>query len=71
MLTHDASIQTIDESKARFESARRVEFNFRDYWGYNVAAYRLGVMLGIDMIPPSVQRLYRSRERRSRGGSTT
>ena len=59
-MTHDASIQTIDESKARYETARRLEFNFRDYWGYNVAAYRLGVMLGMDMIPPSVLRQYRS-----------
>ena len=59
-LMHDASIQTIDESKARFETARRLEFNFRDYWGYNVAAYRLGVMLGMDMIPPSVLRTFRS-----------
>ena len=57
---HDASIQTVDESKARYETARRLEFNFRDYWGYNVAAYRLGVMLGMDMIPPSVLRAYRS-----------
>ena len=39
----------------------RVEFNFRDYWGYNVAAYRLGVLLGLDMIPPSVARFHRSR----------
>jgi hypothetical protein len=58
-LTHDASIQTIDESRARYETARRLEFNFRDYWGYNVAAYRLGVMLGMDMIPPSVMRQFR------------
>src|SRR5918993_1510017 len=53
---HDVSVQTVDESLARFESARRVEFNFRDYWGYNVAAYRLGVLLGLDNIPPSVAR---------------
>jgi hypothetical protein len=56
---HDASIQSIDETRQRFESARRTEFNFRDYWGYNVAAYRLGAMLGIDMIPPSVERRFR------------
>lgn len=55
-LTHDASVQTIDDSSARFESAQRTEFNFRDYWGYNVAAYRLAVMLGLDMVPPSVER---------------
>jgi hypothetical protein len=59
---HDASIQSIDESRQRFESARRTEFNFRDYWGYNVAAYRLGVMLGLDMIPPSVARRFRSQD---------
>ncbi len=57
--THDVSIQSIDESKTRFESSRRTEFNFRDYWGYNVAAYRLGSMLGLDMVPPSVARTFR------------
>lgn len=56
---HDASVQSIDDTRQRFESARRTEFNFRDYWGYNIAAYRLGVMLGVDMIPPSVQRRFR------------
>jgi hypothetical protein len=60
-VTHDASIQTIDESAARYETAQRVEFNFRDYWGYNVAAYRLGVMLGLDNIPPSVKRHLRGK----------
>lgn len=54
--THQASIQTIDQSMMRFESSRGVELNFRDYWGYNVAAYRLAVMLGLDMIPPAVAR---------------
>lgn len=57
--THDASIQAIDQSESRFQSATRVELNFRDYWGYNVAAYRLAVMLGLDMVPPSVKRSHR------------
>lgn len=61
VITHDASIQSIDESVGRYETAQRVEFNFRDYWGYNVAAYRLGVMLGLDNIPPSVERHHRGR----------
>ena len=56
VVTHEVSIQSIDESAARFQTATRVEFNFRDYWGYNVAAYRLAVMLGLDMVPPSVAR---------------
>lgn len=58
-LDHDASIQSIDRSHQRFDPARRTEVHFRDYWGYNIAAYRLGVMLGLDMIPPSVQRRFR------------
>ncbi|HTV00961.1 MAG TPA: hypothetical protein VMF13_10500 [Luteitalea sp.] len=57
--THDASVQTVDESHARYETAKRIEFNFRDYWGYNVAAYRLGQLLGLDMIPASVMRRHR------------
>lgn len=61
-LTHDASIQTIDISAARHETTRGTELNFRDFWGYNVAAYRLGVMLGLDSIPPSVARRYNTKE---------
>ena len=59
-ITHDASIQTIDEYKARFEGQRGVEFDFRDSWRYNVAAYRLDRLLDLGMIPPSVERTYRS-----------
>ena len=58
-ITHDASIQRIDEEKARFETENGVELNFRDTWKFNVAAYRLGRMIGLgDMIPPSVERKY-------------
>lgn len=56
-LTHDAHFQTIDEAKQRFEGTRGTEMNFKDTWKFNVAAYRLGVMLGIgNMIPMSVER---------------
>jgi hypothetical protein len=61
-VTHDASIQMIDLSKAQFQTKSRVELGFRDYWGFNVAAYRLGVMMGLDMIPPSVPRRFRSQD---------
>lgn len=58
-LTHDASIQRIDEELARFETATNVELNFRDTYKFNIAAYRLGRMLGLaTMIPPSVERKY-------------
>lgn len=60
--THDASIQTVDIASARYETNRGTELNFRDYWAYNVAAYRLGVLLGLDSIPPSVARRYRTKE---------
>jgi len=58
VVTHDAQIQTIDEYKQRFESDRGTEFNFRDSWRYNVAAYRLDRLLELGMIPPSVERAY-------------
>jgi hypothetical protein len=58
VLTHDASIQTIDEFKQRFESPRGTEFNFVDTWRYNVAAYRLDRLLDLGMTPPSVERRY-------------
>ena len=56
-LTHDAHVQSIEESKTKFEGDRGTEMNFRDTWKFNVAAYRLGKILGIDdMIPVSVER---------------
>ena len=61
-VTHDASIQTIDEYKQRFEGDRGTEFNFRDTWRYNVAAYRLDRLLEFGMIPPSVERIYNSKK---------
>ncbi len=60
-ITHDASIQTIDEYMQEFKSAKGVEFNFRDSWRYNVAAYRLDRMLEIGMTPPSIERAYQNK----------
>jgi hypothetical protein len=59
-ITHDASVQRIDESKQVFEGADGSrEYNFKDSFKFNVAAWRLARLLGIgDMVPPSVQRPY-------------
>lgn len=57
LLQHDAHFQTIDERQARFQSALgRVEMNFRDSYKYNIAAYRLAKLLGLNMVPPYVER---------------
>lgn len=58
-VTHDAQIQTIDERKSIFESRDGVEFNFRDSWMFNVAAYRLDRLLGLNLVPVSVSRRWR------------
>ena len=56
--THDAQIQMVDERKTQFESAGATEFNFRDSWEFNVAAYRLDRMIGLNLVPVSVARRY-------------
>ncbi len=58
-IVHDASIQSIDEEQHKYETAKGVEYNFRDCYKFNIAAYKLGRMIGLDnMIPPSVERSY-------------
>jgi hypothetical protein len=59
VLTHDASIQTIDESRREFQTNRGVELNFRDTWRFNLAAYVLDKLLGLGMIPATVERSHR------------
>ena len=51
-VTHDVHIQDVDQR-------RRVaagEINFRDFYLYNVAAFRVAVLLGLDNVPMSVRR---------------
>ena len=57
-ITHDASYQPIDEHKSerKFESGTTV-LNFVDSYKFNIAAYTLSEMLGIDdMLPVYVER---------------
>src|SRR5216684_4967520 len=51
-VTHAASFQAVDEHKARMETLRGTELAFVDSYKYNIAAYRLAELLGIeDMLP--------------------
>ncbi len=58
-VTHDAHIQTVDEQKKKFRTARGTEFQFRDYWGFNVAGYRLDKLLDLNIVPVTVERRVR------------
>jgi hypothetical protein len=57
-ITHDASFQAVDEHKSMEELASgRMELNFVDSYKYNIAAYALAELLGIDdMLPVYVER---------------
>ena len=57
-LTHDAQVQDVDEAKAIFEvDPKHTEVNFKDSYRYNIAAYRLSLLLGLDNVPMSVERV--------------
>lgn len=59
-LTHDAAFQSVDERKLRAELRRGPEINFVDSWRYDVAAYRLAQLLGLEeMLPVTVERRWR------------
>jgi hypothetical protein len=56
-LTHDAQIQNVDEHQQQFNgSAGGVEFDFKDSWAFNVAGYRVDRLIGMNMVPVSVER---------------
>ncbi len=61
-MTHDAQIQTIDERKSQFVGTKGTEFNFRDSWAFNVAGYKIDRLIGMNMVPVSVSRRWRSQE---------
>jgi hypothetical protein len=59
-LTHDAQIQSIDEKKTQFDAPGATEFNFEDSWKFNVAAYRVDRLIGLQMVPVTVSRTWKS-----------
>jgi hypothetical protein len=60
-ITHDASFQSVDEHKDEMEfGSGKKELNFVDSYRYNIAAYRLAELLGIDyMLPVYVERKWK------------
>ena len=58
--THDASFQSIDEHKPVKQLAMGTELNFVDSYKYNIAAYRLAELIGMDdMLPVYVERKWK------------
>jgi hypothetical protein len=59
-LTHDAHFQPIDEHKPEMKLATGTELNFVDSYKYNIAAYALAELIGMDdMVPMYVERKWK------------
>jgi hypothetical protein len=61
VVTHDAQIQQVDEKRSQFDARGAVEFNFEDSWRFNVAAYRIDRLIGLNMVPVTIERPWRSK----------
>ena len=57
-LEHDAQIQTVDIAQTLFQAGKASEVNFKDTYRFNIAAYRLARLLGLQNVPMSVERRY-------------
>jgi len=56
-LTHDAQIQYVNQTRPLFQApGAAAELNFKDAYRYNIAGYRLAVLLGLDNVPMSIER---------------
>jgi hypothetical protein len=59
-ITHDASFQAIDEHKPMAQLGIGTELNFVDSYKYNIAAFALAELLGMDdMLPVYVERKWK------------
>jgi hypothetical protein len=57
-VTHDAHFQSIDVRKAAQQTASGLQLHFADSYKFNIAAYRLDRLIGLQMVPVSVERRY-------------
>ena len=55
-ITHDGHVQCIDEAKHEYKTDRGTELNFKDSYKFNIAAYRLSRLVGIENLPVYVER---------------
>lgn len=55
-MKHDAHIQTVNVTRGEFEGPPEKGINVRDWYRFNISAYELNKILGLNMIPPSVER---------------
>lgn len=64
VVTHDAGFQTVDERRAQADfGPRGVEYNFVDSHHFNLAAYLIAGMVGLDaMMPVTVHRSWNGRD---------
>ena len=61
-IVHDAAFQSINRRKTMARVGRRTELQFADSYHFNIAAYRLARLLGLDdMVPVSVERRWEGR----------
>jgi hypothetical protein len=64
-LTHDAAFQAVDDvrwNEVEVEGGR-TERGFKDYWGYNIAAFKLAMLIGLpDLVPPAVERTWNGKK---------
>ncbi len=57
-VTHDGDFQVIHEDKPQMKFADgTIEFNFKDYWEFDIAGYQVAKLLGMNnMVPVAVER---------------
>jgi len=61
--SHDAQVQNVDIFRTSFVvDPKHTEFNFHDTYRYNIAAYRLARLIGLDNVPMSVPRMVDARQ---------
>lgn len=61
-MKHDAGFQSIDDFSSVEQLETGPEINFRDTYHFNIAAFELGKLLGLeDMMPVTVERKYKGK----------